>query len=175
MFIDHIVLLVSGEFATSLRHYQITHPHRITSDGTFLTHHLPHRVRRSTRFGDQLSPADDSQHVHYHIPVDDMILKLKLRPNHRLLAPGFVVEHKKYTFGNVSDSTIRQYSDHLCHFTGEIVDHPGSSVAIATCNGLVSTYCVVVVVVPVAAVFIHLLLLVPVLLLILSLLLLLLL
>ena len=63
---------------------------------------------------------------------------MELRPNHRLLSPGFVIETHYGEHKNLSGIKVEKPERTLCHFEGEVVNHSDSSLALATCNGLVS-------------------------------------
>ena len=101
--------------------------------------HPGHILRR--RGTDSIYSADDNI-FHYKIQVDNQDLLLKLKPNHKLTSPSFVIERKKSRFKNITDSTFKRLDDSYtnCHFHGEIVNQSESSVAVAVCDGLVSKF-----------------------------------
>ena len=136
----HVFLFFSDEYLHNLESYDITIPSRVTSDGDHVSYslHPGHKLRR--RSTDSLYSTDDGN-FHYKVQVDNQDLLLKLKPNHKLTSPSFVIERKRGRFKNITDSTFKTLDDSYsnCHFHGEIVNQSESSVAVAVCNGLVST------------------------------------
>ena len=128
---------VSDEFASALDAYEVSRPHRVTDTGEFLSATVHHRVRRDTTSWPR-NTQHSTDNIHYRVELSDATYHLTLRPNTRLLSPSFVVEERKYNFGNVSDSVIERHGAELCHYTGSVDGHEGSLAAVATCNGLVS-------------------------------------
>lgn len=133
-------------------------PVRVDASGQFLTHQLHSKhnvVKRSIpenipqnggRVSDSKttnSDVDDST-LHYRIPLHaGKEVVVMVRENRNLLAPGAILETKVSRYGNVSDSEFKHLEHHRgCHFTGSVVGDPSSSVALAACNGLVSTTCI---------------------------------
>ena len=79
--------------------------------------------------------------IHYRIPVHDgKEVIVRLRENTKLLSPGAVVETKTRRYFNASDSQFRTLGHRRgCHLTGTVLGDDVSRVALAACDGLVST------------------------------------
>lgn len=120
----------------TLDNYDIIIPMRVTESGDVITHNLHPHATRHRRNSDQLSDV-----VHYKVNVENSDYVLKLQPNRKLYNPSLLIEKKKNSFHNVSDSTFLRYSQSdqkPCHYTGEILSKRNSKVALALCKGLVS-------------------------------------
>jgi len=137
--------LLLGEFAESLRGYEISIPVRVNADGDFVSHALHHTVHSSTHRRRRRSSTDtETDTVEYRVQVAGSDLQLTLEPSWNLLGPGLVFERRQAGRANLTDST-RLNTDvdlRLCHFRGHIRGRPDSTVAISTCNGLVWTHCI---------------------------------
>lgn len=124
----------------TLDNYEITIPLRVTEDGDVISKDLhPHSLRHR-RNSDQFSDA-----IHYKLNVKDSDYVLKLKPNTKFFHPSLVVETKRNSFNNISDSVFVRYSgstERPCHYTGEILDRSNSKVALALCDGLVSAHAI---------------------------------
>lgn len=117
----------------TLDNYAITIPLRVTERGDVISKDLhPHSLRHR-RNSDQFSDA-----IHYKLNVKDSDYVLKLKPNTKLFHPSLVIETRRNSFNNVSDSVFARYTQRPCHYTGEILDRSNSKVALALCDGLVS-------------------------------------
>jgi hypothetical protein len=127
----------TAELVRQLRSYEISIPWKVTQDGSFLSHQLNHHV--SHRNARSISSQNQNT-VHYKLTLNNEEVHMQVVPNHRLYAPGTVIERRKGKFRNVSDSEIRRIHDKMCYFVGEVKGHPGSKVALSTCNGLVSKH-----------------------------------
>ena len=128
----------AGQFVRTLDNYDIIIPMRVTESGDVITHNLHPHATRHRRNSDQLSDV-----LHYKVNVDNSDYVLKLQPNRKLYNPSLLIEKKKNSFHNVSDSTFLRYSqgDQMpCHYTGEILSKRNSKVALALCKGLVSVF-----------------------------------
>ncbi|XP_064618507.1 A disintegrin and metalloproteinase with thrombospondin motifs 12-like isoform X2 [Lineus longissimus] len=122
-----------AELVRQLRSYEISIPWKVTQDGNFLSHQLTHHV--SHRHVRSISKQSQNT-LHYKLTLNNEEIHMQVVPNHRLYGPGTVIERRKGKFQNVSDSEIRRIHDKMCYFVGEIKGHPGSKVALSTCNGL---------------------------------------
>lgn len=118
------------------------HPQRVTAAGRFLSHAVHHaanaqhaaarRRRRSPELG-----VDPSIHVRLPLPGAEPPLLLRLEPNGRLLAPGFVLE-RRIGYGLSPGYGVRnltRISNPGCFYTGSLRGGNGS-LALSTCNGL---------------------------------------
>lgn len=131
---------IAGQFMNTLDNYEITIPLRVTEGGDVISKDLhPHSLRHR-RNSDQLSDA-----IHYKLNVKDSDYVLKLKPNTKFFHPSLVVETRRNSFNNVSDSVFVRYTgstERPCHYTGEILDRSNSKVALALCDGLVSAHAI---------------------------------
>lgn len=128
----------------SLNKYQIVYPEKASKDGSFVSYYLPHfydidslenRPRRTSGHDDN-SKKDE---IHFVVPINGEKHHLELRPNWNFIAPGLVVERRDARdVDNINKAKISQISSRQCHYSGEIVGQPKSSVALSTCYGLVS-------------------------------------
>ncbi|KAL3244077.1 hypothetical protein MRX96_047329 [Rhipicephalus microplus] len=119
----------------------VVHPQRVSAGGRFLSHAVHHaanvqhasgrRRRRSPELG------GPSLHVRLPLPGAEPPLLLRLEPNGRLLAPGFVLE-RRIGFGLSPSYGVRnltRISNPGCFYTGSLRGGNGS-LALSTCNGL---------------------------------------
>lgn len=129
---DYVILdQRQGQFVNTLDNYAITIPLRVTKSGDVISKDLhPHSLRHR-RNSDQFSDA-----IHYKLNVKDSDYVLKLKPNTKLFHPSLVIETRRNSFNNVSDSVFARYTQRPCHYTGEILDRSNSKVALALCDGL---------------------------------------
>lgn len=101
-------------------------PVEVDSDGTYLTHDVTRRGRRSRR---SLSLS-----LHYRLSAFGQDMYLDLLPS-SVVGPGFTVQ----TVGLDGISTvIGDEGLHHCLYQGFIRNVSASSAAISTCSGLVS-------------------------------------
>lgn len=135
-----VFILISDDYLNRLGKFDITIPSRVTREGDHVSYslHPGHTVRR--RSTDFLYPSEDDI-IHYKVQVENQDLLLKLKPNYKLTSPSFVIERKKNSFKNVTDSSFKHLDDSYsnCHFHGEVVNQTESRVAVGVCNGLVSS------------------------------------
>ncbi|KAK8761896.1 hypothetical protein V5799_026839 [Amblyomma americanum] len=121
----------------------VVHPQRVTAGGRFVSHAVHHeanvehaRRRRSAVGGE---PRLGSLHVRLPLPGAEPPLLLRLEPNERLLAPGFVLERRA---GNGLSPTrvVRNLTTRLdgagCFYTGSLRGGRNGTLALSTCNGL---------------------------------------
>ena len=128
---------VSGAFIQDLKEYQFVIPSRVNHEGEHVAFslHPQHVVRKR-------SVDDLDKTLHYKVEIDKEIHILKLSPNRKLIAPGFVIERKKNRFKNVTDSVFsRLHKDNFnCHYHGEVINQSDTKVALGVCSGLVSNF-----------------------------------
>ena len=124
---------VSVEFARRLRHYEVTSPHRVTSDGNFLSHSVHHQRRRRRSSSD----VTDEESLHFRLKVGGADLHLDLEPSDEFLSRGITVEYRPDNYKNISFAKFRSLPEYVCHFRGRVRGQPNSLVALATCDGLV--------------------------------------
>lgn len=136
----YLCFLPTALFVRGLAAYEVVLPTRIDHVGQFASHNLhPSHVisRRSLDQSDGVaSIADDT--LYYRVFIGDRPVKLSIRPNKKLISPGFVVERISFKFGNITDSEFKTWTKRACHFIGEIDGDPYSKVAVDACSGLVN-------------------------------------
>ncbi|XP_055080258.1 A disintegrin and metalloproteinase with thrombospondin motifs 3 isoform X1 [Periophthalmus magnuspinnatus] len=124
-----------------LKEYGLVTPFSTDSHGHYLSHLLSsmhkHRYKRDT---------ETEQNIFFNISAFGKEFHLRLRPNHRLVAPGAVVEwHEEEDVGSLTTDLEpganqtelrRELLKTDCTFVGDITDVPGASVAINNCDGL---------------------------------------
>lgn len=137
--------------------YELVTPVSTNFEGHYLSHILSatHK-RRSPR-----DVSSDSEQLFFNISAFGRDFHLRLRPNTQLVAPGAVVEWHETDLGseNVTDPTDEHQSGNAseriwktellqtnCAYVGDIMDIPGTFVAISNCDGLVrvTPFCVCV-------------------------------
>lgn len=98
-------------------------------------------VKIDTTFSGKDVTGEGTDVIHYRIPVHDgKDVIVRLRENSRLLSPGAVVETKTWRYRNASDSQFRTLQQRRgCHLAGTVLGDQTSRVALAACDGLVST------------------------------------
>lgn len=127
-----------ADFIKQLKNYEIIVPYRVNSKGHYESHHLhpeSHVVKRSV--GEMPGDEDESpDSLHYHVTVENETLHMQLVPNQDFIAPAMVVERRKSSYKNSSDSSFKRYQKRNCHFIGIFKDDANSKVAVGACNGL---------------------------------------
>ncbi|XP_069480305.1 A disintegrin and metalloproteinase with thrombospondin motifs 7 [Ambystoma mexicanum] len=112
--------------------YDIVHPVKMDSSGSFLTFDLASRniLKRNL---DSMDSA--SVRLYYGFNYGGQELRLNLSVNPSLLAPGFVCERR---YGGIAQAQIQHKVANTCHLLGEIRDHAGETglAAVSSCNGL---------------------------------------
>ncbi|XP_070542487.1 LOW QUALITY PROTEIN: A disintegrin and metalloproteinase with thrombospondin motifs 7-like [Ptychodera flava] len=124
-----------GEFARSLAQYTIVTPEAVDRDGNFLSHDLGYhrRLRPRSLSGSGTGSGSPADTAFFKISLDGDEHHLTLTKNHKLLAPGFVVERKRT---NITESKIKHLGQDSCHYHGHVTSRSNSKVAISNCDGL---------------------------------------
>ncbi|KAJ8261314.1 hypothetical protein COCON_G00170370 [Conger conger] len=132
---------------SQLREYGIITPISTDSEGHFLSHLLSANHKQRVKRGAERN----SEQLFFNITAFGREFHLRLKPNHRLVAPGATVEWHDDVgeFGiatsaengkqsNVSTEQIlrKKALRTDCTFVGGITDLPGASVVISNCDGL---------------------------------------
>lgn len=130
------------------REYELVTPVSTNLKGHYLSHILSaNHKKRSPR-----DVSSNSEQLFFNVTAFGRDFHLRLKPNTRFLAPGAVVEWhetapvpgnttdpgKSHQHGSASERIWR--SEPLqtsCAYVGDIMDIPGTSVAISNCDGLV--------------------------------------
>lgn len=144
----------ADEFARDLANYEVVTPAKVDQSGAHLSHHVTHHLRPHNKHRQRRSAAfweeeggdhgENDSRLHYKVTVDGEELHLELTPNDYLFAPGLVVERRRRsttrrgTAPSHGDARVERIAHNKCHFAGKVKGRPESTVAIATCDGLVS-------------------------------------
>lgn len=137
----------TDDIDSGLGKYEIVYPEKVSKDGSFVSFYLPHyynlesfenRPRRTSGH----RKWHNGDEIHFFVPIGGEKQHLELWPNWNFLASGLVVERRDARdIDNINKAKISQISQKQCHYSGEIVGQPNSSVALSTCYGLVSFIC----------------------------------
>lgn len=130
------------------KEYELVTPVSTNREGHYLSHILSaSHKKRSTR-----DVSSNSEQLFFNITAFGRDFHLRLKPNTQLIAPGAVVEWHETS--PVPGNTSSPVNDHQpgsaperiwkteplqtnCAYVGDIMDIPGTSVAINNCDGLV--------------------------------------
>ncbi|CAG2055758.1 unnamed protein product, partial [Timema podura] len=131
-----------GRFTRDVKDYQLVYPCKVTSEGEFLSHYVPHHFQLSNYHDTEAQGAENHRpedRVHYRLKFDGEDHHLVLVPNHHLLAPGMIIETR--TSGGTKDDPLsnvelRPADDLQCFYQGHVKGHEGSKTALSTCYGL---------------------------------------
>ncbi|XP_043259690.1 A disintegrin and metalloproteinase with thrombospondin motifs 12-like [Colletes gigas] len=123
--------------------YEIVVPRKVRSDGKFVSHQIPHHFKRSFYAARTRTDTIPDDAVHYRLQIDDEEHHLELRPNHRLVAPGAVIEEHtepkspttEYNNDFLDNSKLQRMRDSQCHYQGRVHGQSENS-ALSTCYGL---------------------------------------
>ncbi|OWK13609.1 ADAMTS3 [Cervus elaphus hippelaphus] len=129
------------------REYELVTPVSTNSEGHYLSHILSaNHKKRSAR-----DVSSSSERLFFNITAFGRDFHLRLKPNTQLIAPGAVVEwHEASPVpGNITDPIHAHQpgrtSERIwkteplqtdCAYVGDVMDIPGTSVAISNCDGL---------------------------------------
>lgn len=130
------------------REYELVTPVSTNFEGHYLSHILSaNHKKRSTR-----DVSSNSGQLFFNITAFGRDFHLRLKPNTQLVAPGAVVEWQETSL--VPENITNPINGHQpgsaserigkteplqtnCAYVGDIMDIPGTSVAISNCDGLV--------------------------------------
>nr|CAD7260733.1 unnamed protein product [Timema shepardi] len=147
----------AGRFTRDVKDYQLVYPCKVTSEGEFLSHYVPHHFQLSNYHDTKAQGAESHRpedRVHYKLKFNGEDHHLVLVPNHHLLAPGMIIETR--TSGGtkvrppardnigvesvwddpLSNVELRPAGDLQCFYHGHVRGHEGSKTALSTCYGL---------------------------------------
>ncbi|XP_011830796.1 PREDICTED: A disintegrin and metalloproteinase with thrombospondin motifs 3-like isoform X2 [Mandrillus leucophaeus] len=129
------------------REYELVTPVSTNLEGRYLSHTLSaSHKKRSAR-----DVSSNPEQLFFNITAFGKDFHLRLKPNTQLVAPGAVVEWRETSLvpGNITDPINNHQpgsaTDRIrkteplqtnCAYVGDIVDIPGTSVAISNCDGL---------------------------------------
>lgn len=112
--------------------YDLVSAYEVDHRGDYVSHDIMHHQRRRRRALAQ--PGGDALHLRLKGPRHDLHLDLKAASN--LMAPGFMVQ----TLGKGGTKSVQTFSpEENCFYQGSLRSQENSSVALSTCQGLVST------------------------------------
>lgn len=111
--------------------YALVWAYEVNPMGDYVSRELTHRQRQRRA----VAPGGgDSLHLRLKGSGHDFHLDLK--SSSHLVAPGFTVQ----TFGKEGTRSVQTFpSEDFCFYQGSSRSHRNSSVALSTCQGLVST------------------------------------
>ncbi|XP_018396966.1 PREDICTED: A disintegrin and metalloproteinase with thrombospondin motifs 6-like [Cyphomyrmex costatus] len=111
---------------------EIVIPRKVRSDGSFISHQIPHHFEHS--FYRNRTTSDNA--VHYRLRIDHEEYHVELYPNHRLLGPGAVVERRRGSQDFLNNMQLKRLRDMQCHYRARVRNQSEDS-ALSTCYGLV--------------------------------------
>lgn len=100
-----------GQYTHFLTDHEVSLPRKVTASGE----HVSHDVRHLHVDGE----------THFRLQMGGEELHLELTPSQHFVSPSLALALGDDVTG--------------CHYQGVVRGHPGSSVALSACNGLVST------------------------------------
>ncbi|ELW70463.1 A disintegrin and metalloproteinase with thrombospondin motifs 3 [Tupaia chinensis] len=127
--------------------YELVTPISTSLEGHYLSYILSANHKKRSR----RDVSSNSEHLFFNITAFGKNFQLRLKPNTQLVAPGAVVEWHETSLvpGNITDSIDDLQPGNTsetawkteplqtnCAYVGDIVDVPGTSVAISNCDGL---------------------------------------
>lgn len=122
-----------GKFSHKIESGHLIVPRRVHANGTHLTYNLTH-YHQPNNFGEIESDLSDGK-IHYHIELHDGPIHVELSPSDDFIGRSLVVErHRRDT----RSRTKYKHQDKRCHFQGHVRNDHTSSVALSTCDGIVS-------------------------------------
>lgn len=115
----------------SLSEYDLVSPYEVDRHGNYLSQEVTHPQRRKRA----LAPRGlDSLHLRLKGFRHDF--HMELSTSSRLMAPGFTIQ----TLGKAGTKSVQAFPpEDFCFYQGSLRSHKNSSVALSTCEGLVST------------------------------------
>ncbi|XP_026825509.1 A disintegrin and metalloproteinase with thrombospondin motifs 7 [Ooceraea biroi] len=111
---------------------QLVIPRRVRSDGSFVSHQIPHYFERTSH---RNQTASDN-FVHYRLHIDHEEYHIELYPNDQLIGPGAVVEERRDSQKFLDSMRLKRLHDMQCHYRARVRNQTGNS-ALSTCYGLV--------------------------------------
>ncbi|XP_029669787.1 A disintegrin and metalloproteinase with thrombospondin motifs 6-like [Formica exsecta] len=112
--------------------HELVIPRKVRSDGSFVSHQIPHHFERS--FYQNRTTSDDT--VHYRLRIGLEEHHIELYPNYRLLGPGAIVEKRQGSQDFLNNMRLKRLRDTQCHYRARVRNQLEDS-ALSTCYGLV--------------------------------------
>lgn len=124
---------MAGFYTDGLENVEVVVPEKVTKNGAFVSHYLPHYYDVMSR------PKRDSHSaIHFSVPINGKKQHLELWPHHSFLSPGLVIEKRDVNaVENIGTANFKKLSRNQCHYSGQVIGEPKSRAALSTCNGLV--------------------------------------
>lgn len=123
----------SASSPLSISEYDLVSAYEVDHRGDYVSHDIMHYQRRRRRRA-VTQPGGDALHLRLKGPRHDLHLDLKAASN--LMAPGFMVQ----TLGKGGTKSVQMFPpEENCFYQGSLRSQGNSSVALSTCQGLVST------------------------------------
>lgn len=118
----------------SISEYDLVSAYEVDHRGDYVSHDITHHQRQRRRRRAVAQPGGDALHLRLKGPRHDLHLDLKAASN--LVAPGFMVQ----TLGKGGTTSVQMFPpEEFCFYQGSLRSQGNSSVALSTCQGLVST------------------------------------
>lgn len=115
----------------SISEYDLVSAYEVDHKGYYVSHDILHHQRRRRAV---VQSGGDALHLRLKGPRHDLHLDLKAASN--LVAPGFMVQ----TLGKGGTTSVQMFPpEEFCFYQGSLRSQGNSSVALSTCQGLVST------------------------------------
>lgn len=118
----------------SISEYDLVSAYEVDHNGDYVSHDIMHHQRRRRRPRRAAAqPGGDALHLRLKGPRHDLHLDLRAASN--LVAPGFMVQ----TLGKGGTTSVQVLPpEEFCFYQGYLRSQGNSSVALSTCQGLVS-------------------------------------
>ncbi|XP_072392013.1 A disintegrin and metalloproteinase with thrombospondin motifs 12-like [Diabrotica undecimpunctata] len=127
---------LNGRYTKSIENYKLTVPHKLDSQGDFLSFDLPHFFVHDPSKSRRKRTSHDSSMVHYGLTLNGQDHVIDLWPNHEFLSADLIVERRDPKLRRASERFKRIDREKICHYTGEVRGQNGSRAALSTCDGL---------------------------------------
>lgn len=123
----------SASASFSISEYDLVSAYEVDHNGDYISHDIMHHQRRRRRRRAAAQPGGDALHLRLKGPRHDLHLDLRATTN--LVAPGFMVQ----TLGKGGTTSVQVLPpEEFCFYQGYLRSQGNSSVALSTCQGLVS-------------------------------------
>lgn len=124
----------SASASFSISEYDLVSAYEVDHNGDYVSHDIMHHQRRRQRRAAS-QPGGDALHLRLKGPRHDLHLDLRAASN--LVAPGFMVQ----TLGKGGTTSVQVLPpEEFCFYQGSLRSQGNSSVALSTCQGLVSMH-----------------------------------
>ncbi|XP_029161313.1 A disintegrin and metalloproteinase with thrombospondin motifs 12-like [Nylanderia fulva] len=114
--------------------HELVIPRKVRSDGSFVSHQIPHHFECSFYRNRNISTSDGA--VHYRLRIGHKEHHIELYPNYRLLGPAAIVEKHQGSQDFLNNMRLKRLRDTQCHYRARVRNELEDS-ALSTCYGLV--------------------------------------